>query len=665
MADYFFDYESGNNANSGLDFANRKKDMSAFTPTPGDHCKWKGSPLPTSCAIDATFTDGSPTLTLASALTANITVCDTAWTAAANVTATVTSVAGNYKEGTGACNLVFAAGFTTGLCAYFDLGSTIDFSAYGGISLWFQPTSVTGGLAYASWQIKLCSDAVGAVPVNTLNLPAALNGGAYHQLTVDNGGALSATVRSIALYATSDPGSATVRMDNIIAVKAAASADSLSLKSLVGKNTAGEAWYNIQSINGTAVILGGVVTLTAGSSNLRGYTGATATQTLYKREAITVVDNASQTLSPVIPVLASGTAAAPILISGGWDRTNMSTQDSETWFGAFSNASVGISIPARSFIQVSKFGLVEFFQGVLMTGASCFNSFTDCYAVGSFGIGVGGSTTSASNVYTRLKSNNNGNYGLVPGVNDSGDDLFLVGNATANINCANGGNNRFTNVVDCNSTNVGIDYQLTSGNIITTYTSRQNAVAGFRNYGGLNYIINPTITDATIYVAGSNNSNGRLNLMNVNATSTDNRIYTDGALIQSDTSNADGSVIGWRVDITGAHRLANYPVKIGGAIDPNGLRLFLEANQAVTIVGRGKKTHANAVATLMLRGGQIAGVPADVSASVAGTAGFEDLSLSFTPTASGWVELEFLSYTTDGVTTYSTAFARFVKVKQA
>lgn len=663
MTTYFFDPISGNNANDGLTFANRKQTITSFTPAAGDLLKVIANPLPTSTSINATFTNASPTLTLASALTQNISTCDAIWTAGTvNVTPSVDSTAGNFKEGTGAAKLIFAAGFTTGLAAYFPTG-TLDLSAYGGISFWFQPNSVTGGLAFSSWQIKLCSDTAGVTAVNTFNLPAALNGGAWHQITIDNGGALDSSIKSVALYATADPGSATVRIDNVLAVKAVGSADSLNLRSLVGKNngTTGEAWYSLQSINGTTVILGGTVTLTSGSSNLRGYSGTTETVTLYKQEPMYMTDNASQTQSSFCDVNASGTAASHITISGGWDRTNMSTQVGTSFIAQYSSSNIGLRATSRSFVDVVNMGWVEFFQGALLTTCDNF-TFTNCHAISNFGIGIGPTSNGGNNTYTNCILNNNGNYGLTPGQADKGTGIYCYGNATANILYGNGGNNVFTTVSALNSTNVGIDYSVSSDNLIFGLTTGNNGVAALRNYWGNNYISTATLPESVEFVAGANFGQGRLSIGNADGSTDDNRTYSDGALIQSETANAENDGLAWRIDITSANRLANYPMSLAGYMIGQGLRAYCIANNAVTIQARAMKNNANMVATLLVKGGQIAGVANDVSASVSGVNAYETLTLNFTPTASGWVDMQFIAYTTDGATTYSAYLDRFLDV---
>ena len=95
----YLDLVNGNDANDGSTFALRKKTLNSATYNSGDTVRVMASPDPTSLGQSATFTNGSDTITLASAVTANIDTCENAWTASANVTSTVSS--SNFREGTG------------------------------------------------------------------------------------------------------------------------------------------------------------------------------------------------------------------------------------------------------------------------------------------------------------------------------------------------------------------------------------------------------------------------------------------------------------------------------------------------------------------------------------------------------------------------------------
>lgn len=397
MTTFYLDFEGGNDANDGTTFANRWKTISggatAVRTAPGDEIRVMATKAPTllgNCA----WTDKGSTVTLPAAVTADIENCEAAWTAAANVTATTNT---SRKEGANSANLSIALGFTTGKAAHKALAAPLDLSAYQQVSLWFY---CSAAVAAGAMRLALCSDASGDTPVTNLALPAlgANAASAWVPVTVDSGAALPSGINSVALYCDSDPGAVTVRLDHIIACKAPSAADSLTLTSLIGKahnlcwaastayalgdirkpsqpnrngyaykvTTAGstgaaeptwptaegltvadgsvvwecfqleESWWPVMNISGTTVKLDQCDATPATAT--RGYSGATETVASYKREPLLhVAPGTSQGLSE------DGGEFAPFVITGGWSRTDMSTQDGETWLdGGAGNTSATV-----------------------------------------------------------------------------------------------------------------------------------------------------------------------------------------------------------------------------------------------------------------------------------------------------------------------------------
>lgn len=233
MTVFYIDPDGGNDANAGTSFALRWKTLTNGATNArinaGDELRVMASPDPESVG-NATWTYGSRTVTLAAAKTQTIHECDAAWTASANVTATASSTC---KVGTNSAQLAIATAFTTGKIAYVATGA-LDLSAYTRVSMLIQSS-----LAHASgvFQIKLCSDTIGDVAVNTLTVPAitAANTNTWQSIVMDNGGALGSNINSIAIYAVSDPGTPTLRLDNIVAALSAATSGALTHNSLLGK----------------------------------------------------------------------------------------------------------------------------------------------------------------------------------------------------------------------------------------------------------------------------------------------------------------------------------------------------------------------------------------------------------------------------------------------
>ncbi len=277
----------------------------------------------------------------------------TGWVASANVTVTANTT--TFKEGGEALQIAIAAGFTTGLAAYFPTG-TLDLSAFQQLSYQVQQ-SVGTQAAAGDLQWKLCSDAVGAVPVDTLNWQVCSSGN-WLAHTLDKGSALGSSIASIALYVVTDSGAQTFIVDDIIACKASSAADSLSLQSLISKNTGDEAWFAIQSINATRVMLENIVTTQPSGGTMHGYGGTTETVTTYKRETIKTPPGAA--------LLALNQAG--VTYSGGWDRTTMTSQSLETFFDG--QTGVGNGITCGVSCSIEKLHTFKYAFGVRVTAGT-------------------------------------------------------------------------------------------------------------------------------------------------------------------------------------------------------------------------------------------------------------------------------------------------------
>ena len=140
--------------------------------------------------------------------------------------------------------------------------------------------------------------------------------------------------------------------------------------------------------------------------------------------------------------------------------------------------------------------------------------------------------------------------------------------------------------------------------------------------------------------------NGRV-CLNAHDGSTDNNyVYTDGGIIKSQSLvRHTASGIAWQLSPTSANRSAYYPLFMSLA------KIAVAADSQVTVSYWFRRSSTGIIGKLVCRGGQIAGVSADVSASMTEAADiWEQLSINFTPTAAGVVEIEVEAF---GGTTYS------------
>lgn len=706
MSTFLLDPIGGNDANDGTTFANRWKTVNGGATSgriaPGDTIRVIAGLTPTALGQNATWTNNSITLTLTTAVTANIDLCDSAWTASANVTCTASSTR---KQGTNSASIAIAAGFLTGLVAYKALGGATDYSGHQQISLWLQANAT---IAANVLQIVLCSDAAGVNAINTVNLPAVPGTNVWQAITVDTGGALGASIQSVALYAASDPGTVTVLLDNVLACKASASADSLTLNSLIGKvhtqpwaastvyavndirrptvanrtgysykvtsisgspgnsgsseptwpeeigvtvtdgdltwtcNGLEEQWCSILAINGTDIKLDQLQT---GG----GYIGTSETVAAYKREPMLLTVPSGTTTQTLGQVQDEGTSNSEITFSGGWNRTDMSSQpsDGETWVSAQNGNGIGISAGGWSWVTFQNFGLVRFTTGVQANAdygrityefvhlVSCGTGLTSTARAKSKLRGVianNCSTGCAASGITRLEYRAVGLYGC------SGSGL--AGSGTSPW--------RIVDFLDVHSKyNGSYGFDLTALAVIDRPLRRLvtlgNTSNAFNNAARDIPLFDCSIAEA---IAGTAWHDFYYKSIRNGQVANAHLLTTDGGTIISATDRRNtGSGISWKFRPTSTNRGTGYPLRLEVA------RVGCASGTLITLGIYVSRDNANIKGKLLVRGGQIAGVGADVSVACepAVAASFTQYTLSFTPTEAGVVSVEFHAW--DGVGT--------------
>ncbi len=354
MATKYVDFNGGNDGNNGSSFALRKKTLSsaAAVAAAGDVIRVMGKPAGAS-GINATFTNLSGVVTLASALTAGLYTSGAAWTVVANVTATANQ-AGKLGA-TSASNIAIAGAFTTGKVAHFATGAK-NLSGYQQLSFWIKANAA---VAAGVLRLDTCSDATGNTVVDSLTLPA-LTANVWQAITLDKAANLGATINAIRLHAISDPGTVTLTIDDVIACKAASGSDSLSLNSLISSD--GAVWYAVKSIDnaGTSVRLdtGGAASAQSAVGVWSGTTGSLALSIL---NPITV---------PVADTFGtSGAAGNPITISGGWDSTAMTTQSGYSILDSQRSGTTGLALNA-DYITLDRIGFVRHTTAINLNGST-------------------------------------------------------------------------------------------------------------------------------------------------------------------------------------------------------------------------------------------------------------------------------------------------------
>lgn len=655
MATFYLDPEGGNDANDGTTFANRWKTLTsgatAARTAPGDTIRLIASPSPASLGA-VQWTDNSGVLTPTTSVNKVIEECDTAWTAATNVTATAAT---GHKTGSFQSNLAIAAGFTTGKVAYKALASTQDFSAFQQISLWFQSNVVSS----VAFDIKLCSDAVGDVPVDTLSvtLSNVMVASQWAAVVLDKGSALSAGINSIAIYATADPGTATWKLDNIVACKAPSASPCVTHLTLVGKDTVGEPeWYSLTQITDTTLILGGSSIQLAAVDPARPYRGTTESVTTYALKAMPGWTTAQYTLNE------GGTAGSPITYSGGWDRTSMSTKSGETWItgehklAAFISAAVGIQFITLENIGIAHYGL---------SGMAEVNHGWDVYLLGIIGCASAWSTQDAITTPTFSKVKIDQIWGH--NVPVSG---FPTGAGSVEIGRIHG----FTDTASLGSAfeptmfnDLMHEYRI--GKIDNSATSGMGTANGPRKFRLKGTIFENNVTSDIVFFSSSDDElllDGCQLLSSsaiaYNGTSVQHsvvrqtRIGGDAtlhkltfrnciALTQSSVTHSAG--VAWKVSPTSANYYAAFPFRM-----PLG-SVAVNANKLVTLKCWVRRSNTGLSAGLYLLKDELPGVAETSVLMTAAADTWEEVTITCTPTSAGVLTFYGIAY---GGTTYDAYF---------
>lgn len=716
MATFFLDLEGGNDTLDGTTFANRWKTWlsgaTAARIAPGDVIRVMGSKAPTSMGQNVTWTNGSANLALASAVTQLIDDCEAAWSASTNVTCATSTAR---KSGSNSASISFASAFTTGKAAFKATASTLDLSAYQQLTFWVQ---TNGAIAASTLSLRLCSDTAGATTVNTIALPAIPAANVWHPVTVDTGGALGSSIQSIALYADLDPGTPTVLLDNISAAKASSSADSLTLNSLIGKphvlnwqattgyslndvripttpnrtglcykvTTAGtsssgepswpdviggtvtdgsvvwtaleasDTWYPIAAINGTTVTLSSLGT-GATPATYKGYGGATETVAGYKREPI-VATYGNTTNGIENTINDNGSSAGLITYSGGWNRTDMSTQDGETWV-TYGNWRGGTSAQAGANgvnIAIEYFSTVRALNGFFPqtgSGTAGLWKFTGCAAHDSNGSGITSSSNQGDVVLKDCKFWGNPTDNITLSGNTRWDvrRCLLDGGGTGVAAPSSGA--AVVRLEECllrrNSWGIWISGSA-FGATITAFSCKLSGHSSADIHDpSFNVKLHncdlASTTDIDTSVAAQGPLSGSFTYVGKNdQTANNHKAQGYGVTVVSDSTTVHTAGISWKFTVTNTLHHQFWPVIFPIA------QIAVKAGVTKNVSIYCRRDNTNIQGKLRIRGGQLNGVPEQsVSLAPSINTWTQSGSISVTPTEDGVLEVEVLAW--DGVGT--------------
>ena len=549
----------------------------------GDVIRISKTPDPVAIG-NATWTDGSPTVTLATAQTANVEYCEVAWTASTNVTCTTSA---NRKQGSLCASVAIAAAFTTGKVAYRAIGSTLNLSSYQKISFWLQNSvAITAGYL----KLCLCSDTTGTTIVDEFVIPAIPSTTRYLPLTIarTGGGNLGSSIQSVALYAVTDPGTPTLLIDNIIAC----TIDGLSLQELISKNGAAqggtEGYYAIQSIDGTTIRLDGDTNCYA-SATWNKYGGTTETVATYMRTTFKTAMAASST-SAVHTINQSGSATAYVEYQGGYE-IGTTNQNGETFFDGLNGNGYGVNIFSKNYVKLNRLNGSRFYCSVY------------------FSISHNNIINTITNV------NNNANYGVY--LSTSHNNVI---NTITNVN---------------NNANNGVYFSTSHNNRVKVVNSTSGT--GFYSDSGVNYFINSTFNQTTEFTSTTGPANNWVWSKNHDNIEGNDWGFTYQATVNWQTAITQNGIGSQKIAITGNTRTTIYPVKLAL------MQVAAKANKLVTVKASVKKDHATNVACRLIVYDDNNGVT-EAYVTKASDTDWEQLTLTFTPTKTGVYEIYLESW---------------------
>ena len=628
--------------------------------SPGDVYKIAKSPDPVSAGT-LTYTLKDAQVGFGAGRVKRVDACTEGWVAAANVTASYQITL--RPSGANTLRLAVASAFTTGKLAYHDLGegNELDLSAFQGVSLYLKIGNValaTGGVI----QLCFCSDADGDVVVDTLEIqPLALHKDALGVVSYAlrmGGGNLGSSIRSIALYATSDPSTTYVHVADIIAVKAIGDAGHICHSCLLSQAATGEPWWSILYFDSDS-------TLQLTGQFYGGQSGDVAT---FRRHGALWTRNVmSYGSSPGLP-------GDPVIFQGGYDPatdTKNGKTAAQLW-SASSDTSLYKCISwctARDFIFHGMIEGAGYADGVAFEDVD----FAAHYCIGNKDIITWGSLSTAWQTceywsFRRITATGYpapGAYffktptpspydlhsGLCPGwywedvrvlscgsLYTRGISRWVMRNVeisnspypTQGLLIGNGTHDsEFYNLTLNDNAGYGLRCDsLASGLRFWNLTAKGNAL-GWLNYphGELQFYSPDVDGDA---VPQGATCSYRHHLMRRGGNPTDNLIQSDLGNIASDVNTRHtASGISWKLSPATTLPLQ---LKIG--------TIAVEAGVATTIGLWMRRSDLNIDGRLFVRGGQVVGVPNDLESVISAAADMWELrTIELTATASGYIEV--------------------------
>ena len=411
-----------------------------------------------------------------------------------------------------------------------------------------------------------------------------------------------------------------------------------------------------------------VITLTSDTAAVlyKAYPGTTQSGYSSYKLGVTDTGAAAASATAIQTVSASGTSSANLVISGGWDLSTQ-TQTGQTYFRqmhtTFANRyGYGLYLNGKSYTEISRLHFLRYSYGICYA-ASSDNTLASptCNSNNSYGIYY---NTSSDNTLTSPTCNSNNNYGIcyVGSNNNTLTSPTCNSNNSAGIYYTSSNNNTLTSPT-CNSNNsYGIYYTSSNNNALTsptcnsnnsygiyyassnntcygTLTTTGNSIAAIYSNTGVNRIAKVSLAESTKFAGATSYANSRVFVDDLNSTG-NAYVYTDNGNIVSQNATAGGTGKEWKLSPTNAIRNAKYPLNLTVA------KVAVAGSGQVTVKLYFKKSGTGVAGALRVRYGQVAWSDAaeDKIVNCPDNTSRNQVTLTFTPTEAGVVEIEALAW---------------------
>ena len=372
-----------------------------------------------------------------------------------------------------------------------------------------------------------------------------------------------------------------------------------------------------------------VVTITSNTAATlyKKYSGTTQSGVSSQKLGVTDTGAAASSGTQVQDVKSSGTSSANLKISGGWDLTT-ETQTGQTFFRQLNTTSFanrygyGLHLNGKTFTEISRLHFLRYNYGIYHSSISN-NTLTSptCNSNGKHGIYY---YNSSNNTLTSPTCNSNGSNGIY---------YYSYGSQYSS-------NNTLTSPT-CNSNgSYGVGYDYSNNNTCYgTLTTNGNTSGAIFNNNSINKIAKANLSETTKFTGAADYANSRVFVDNLNNTG-NAYIYTDNGNIQSRDATAGGTGKEWVLSPTSNKRGANYPLNLSVA------KVAVAGSGQVTVKLYFKKTGTGVAGALRVRYGQVAWSDAseDKIVTCPDNTNRNQVTLTFTPTEAGVVEIEALAW---------------------